>query len=299
LAVLVGSAIQLVVVVFVALLISLAYQHSWNNMYQVITIILLPTTGSIAGFICKRLLDQWKVRMGVCTHLWSVVVLALPLYIVFFIVTSMQMLYHDGPMIAGLFFVLAALMVLNGVMYGLGVNLATAFPAAPRPAAPMFLPDPTTSILKQLAVQSTSCVTVALLQGFGAVYVGILLLTTPWNTRVKQQIWWMWLFMVLWLSSGALISIFATYLNVIYGEYPRWHWPTYTMGALTSVVVFVVSMSYTFSTVEFVDEANNTAVVVYLVVASAMVGAVSGAVDWLATYVFFEGFIYRRIVVAD
>lgn len=299
LAVFVASSIQLVVVVFVALLVSIAYQHSWNNMYQVITIILLPTTGAISGFICKRLLVQWRVRTGPLTHFWSVVVLTIPLYIVFFVVTSMQMLYHDGAMIAGLFFVLVALLLLNGVMYGLGVNLAVAFPASVRPRAPLFVPDGTSSVIHQLAVQSTSCLSVALAQGFGAVYIGVLLLTTPWNTRVKQQIWFMWLFMVLWLASGALLAVAATYLNVIYGNYPRWHWVTYTMGALTSVVVFVVSVMYTFSTVTFVDEANNTAVLVYLAVASALVGAVSGAVDWLATYVFFEHFIYRKLVPAD
>lgn len=298
-AVLVASATQLVVVVFVALLITLAYQHAWNNMYQVVTIILLPTTGAIAGFISKRLLMGWNVRVTVCTHFWNIVAITLPLYVVFFIVTSMQMLYHDGAMIAGLFFVLLAFMVLNGIMYALGVNLAVAFPPPPSPGLQTYLPDPVASPCRQIAVQSTVCGTVALIQGFGAVYIGTLLLTTTWNTRIKQKIWFMLLFAVLWLSSGAFMAIIATYLNVIYGRCPRWHWPTYAMGALTAVVVFVVSLAYTFGTVTFVDEANNTAVVVYLGVASALVGAVSGAVDWLATYVFFKHFIYRRIVVTD
>lgn len=299
LAVLVGSATQLLVVVLVALLITLAYQHAWNNMYQVVTVILLPTTGAISGFISKRLLMGWNVRVTVCTHFWSIIAITLPLYVVFFIVTSMQMLYHDGAMIAGLFFLLLAFMVVNGIMYALGVNLAVAYPPPPSPGLKTYLPDPVTSPCRQIAVQSTVCMTVAVAQGFGAVYIGTLLLTTPWNTRIKQQIWFMFLFAVLWLSSGALMSIIATYLNVIYGRYPRWHWPTYAMGALTAVVVFVVSVAYTFGTVTFVDEANNTAVVVYLAVASALVGAVSGAVNWLATYIFFEKFIYRRIVITD
>lgn len=298
-AVIVGSAIQLLVVVLVALVITLAYQHAWNNMYQAVTIILLPTTGAIAGFISKWLLMRWNVRVTVCTHFWSIVAITLPLYVVFFIVTSMQMLYHDGAMIAGLFFLLLAFMVLNGIMYGLGVNLAVAFPPSPRPGVRTDLPDPGVSPCRQVMVQSTFCTSVAFAQGFGAVYIGTLLLTTPWNTRIKQQIWFMLLFAILWLSSGAFMAIIATYMNVIYGRYPRWHWPTYTTGALTAVVVFVVSVMYTFGTVTFVDEANNTAVLIYLAVASALVGAVSGAVNWLATYIFFESFIYRRIVVTD
>lgn len=297
LALLVSSAAQLVVVVFFAMLLALLYQHAWNNTYQTIVIILLPTTGGVAGLVNARLLRAWRVRNSICAHLGTTVVITLPLYTVFFMVTSMQMLYHDSATIAGLFFVLLGMLVVNGLTYASGVWVAHEFPPAARPEAALVLPRP--CWVRRYGAGAVSCAVVSLLQGFGAVCVAVLVLSTPWTTRVKQQLWFGLLLLVFWLATGALLTVIATYLTLIYGRHPWWQWGTYAMGLGTGGVVFVFSCLYTFTTVAFVDDASYAAVVVYLVVASALTGLVAAATGWLATYVFFARFIYGRIVIKD
>lgn len=321
LATLVACGIQLLVVFVTALIVSLWYQHSWNNTYQTITVILLPTTGAVSGFIYKRLMTRWQsgmvyrgqryqqlqapraeadnARCGLCDHLIVIIAITLPLYVVFFMVTSMQMLYHDAAVVAGLFFLLLAFMVINAIMYMTGINLATAFPPAVRPFFRMDLPDYNESCLNKLSLSIVICVTVAGIQGFGAVYIGDMLLSTPWNTKVKQELGFVIVFLLLWVISGAILSVLATYCSVIYVRQPRWHWLPYCIGIVTGAMVFVFTLSLTMDRNTYNDEWNYIAITVLLFVASVLVGVVCGAVNWLATDVFWQWPIYGNIVIKD
>lgn len=298
LATIVASSLQFVVVVFTALLVSIAYQHAWNNMFQVVVVFLLPTTGAVTGFFYQRLMQQWQLTTGRLRHVAVSLQLTLPLYGVFFATTSMQMLYHDAAIIAALFFTLAGLALLNAVMYGTGVLLALAFSPAAPPDIGLLLPAPGTSVCERITRYGLSCVVIAAIQGCGAVYIAVLILGTPWTTHVKQQFWFTWLFGVLWLLSGAFASVISAYWNVTTNRYPHWQWPTFATGLCVVPIVWFVALVYTYDKTAFVDASNRAAVFVYLTVASVIVGVVSGGVNWYATHVFFK-YIYGQIVVKD
>lgn len=307
-ATLVAGYLQFIVAVFLSMLISTLYQHSWNDAYQVITILILPCTGFVSGFVYTWLTTKWtrtradgtSVEMGCgCWSHWGViVVVTLPLYVVFFMVTSMQVLYDDRATKFNIGFILLALMVLNGLTYMTGVNLAKAFPPARHILGRAYLPDPTESRVRHFSLNVILCVVVAAIQGAGGVFVGHMMMSEPWSTRVKQQILFMTLFLFLWICAGAFLSTFTTFVSVIYVRQPRWHWVTYSMGASTSVVVFVVSMTYIMDQTTFVDNSNYVAVTVYLLVTSLLVGQACGAINWLSAHLFFEA-IYHKIVYKD
>jgi len=70
------------------------------------------------------------------------------------------------------------------------------------------------------------------------------------------------------------------------------------MGMSTGPVVFLVSMLVTLDKASYVSASNYFLVIVYLAVASMLVGASSGAVNWLSAHLFFMA-IYNKIVYKD
>lgn len=295
LAVLVSSSMQLLFVILSALILSTVYEHSWNNLFANFVVLLLPTTGGISGYICTAMLIKWRVRLTACTHISTIIVVTVPLYIVFFMITSYQMLYRDAANIIALFFTLVALLVINAITYTVGMLGAYYKYKRPEPVDVIDLIPPFgQNIWKQISIAFVTISFVALTQGIGAVYVGTLIVSTPWSTQVKQENMFTFVLLTMWLISGALASINATYINLVHSRNPHWHWPTYAMGPATGLVVCLSSLIYTFDKVTYVDTSTNMAVIIYNVVASFACGIVLGAVSWISNQMFFN-FIYRLI----
>lgn len=321
LATLVAAGIQFVFVFIVSLVVSLLYQHSWNNAYQTITIVLLPLTGAISGLMYTRLKMRWTNSMvfrgdryqtleqgsepatsSPCCgwdHVAVIIVVTLPLYLVYFVITSMGILYPSPGLIVATLFLLGGFIVVNGIMYASGINLAHAFPPATRPYFVQDLPNPLESSMTKLALNMIICATVAGVQGFGAVFIGDMFLSTPWNTKIKLEMGFVILFLVVWLIGGAMLSALATYGSVIYVHQPRWHWLPYFIGLTKGLAVFVFGVVASMDRTTYNDEWMYVADISLLAVASFLVGIGCGAVDWLATYLFWEWAIYGNIVIKD
>lgn len=299
LAVIVGSSVQLCFIVFLALLISLAYQHSWNNAYQVITIILLATTGGIPGFITTRILLQWNVKVGPCNLFGCILAVSAPIHILFFIVTQMKMLHRDWNTTVGFIFISLSLFVINVVTYLAGMFLSTAYPPAERRRTGSQMPYRFSSCMARISANVIACTVVACLQGFGAIGLAYQFVTTPWETRVKQKIGFTLAFSATWLFCGAMLAILASYFIVAKVRNPSWHWSTFFMGALSGVVVFLFSIVYVYDSTTYNDQSNTFITLVYLIVCSVMIGLISGSVGWLSMFIFLSNGIYGRLVIKD
>merc|ERR1711916_163174 len=215
-----------------------------GNAYQVITIILLATTGGIPGFITTRILLQWNVKVGPCNLFGCILAVSAPIHILFFIVTQMKMLHRDWNTTVGFIFISLSLFVINVVTYLAGMFLSTAYPPAERRRTGSQMPYRFSSCMARISANVIACTVVACLQGFGAIGLAYQFVTTPWETRVKQKIGFTLAFSATWLFCGAMLAILASYFIVAKVRNPSWHWSTFFMGALSGVVVFLFSIVY-------------------------------------------------------
>jgi hypothetical protein len=120
-----GSGVNVFIVVVLALVVSLWCTYTWNNAWQSLVIVLLPSTGTIAGFIARKFTTQFRVKWPFVTALLTVCVLPIFLVIFFVIVTSVELVHRSSASVkAGIVLIGLCLIVWDFVNVYAGILLA-------------------------------------------------------------------------------------------------------------------------------------------------------------------------------
>lgn len=287
----VSSGAQITVTVVLATIATLFYQQSWNNPFNAIVCILLPATGSIAGYVAASLHQQFalmnKVRFLSTLPLYQ----AVPLNFLFFVMTSMQMLDRTPASYLVLIALIGLLILINCVCFAVGAALVTRRLQSRKPQP--YIPPPS-HLCQTISVQCGTLFFACLVQAGGAVWIGRLLANTSWGTSYRQKWWFILVFVTLWLIGVGMIGIVVTHFNVIRYGIPQWHWPTYMLGLGCGVCVFITVTIMTFETMTQIDPWIASLLFIYLGLGSVYVCIVVGGVAWLSTNLYLRTCIYRN-----
>ena len=298
LAALTGTGVHLLTVTLLGLALSSLVQHSWNNAWQTVIVLLMPVTGCVGGFAATRIIRLYRAKNVLCAGLLLVVMMPAVLLFIFFLVNSIELMHHKWSLVASLFFFCGALLVADCVsMFG-GMWLASKFaaPSLPESTGRIYLP-PIESKCKWITQFILTTTVSSGLIGFGVIYVTLKIVQSIWADRVVVMILAILGFILLWVLITAAVSILIAYFRVVWNRDPYWHWKTFMTAGGPAVVAFIFGLFYAFTTLDEID--FGTQLLIYLIItfASAMMFIVLGSVAVISTDTFFRRYVYYFVTI--
>ena len=300
---LVGTGVHLLSVTLLGLVLSSLVQRSLNNAWQTIIVIMMPTTGWVAGFASTRVLRLYRSKRALCSGVIMTVILPSWLFFLFFLINSIELMHHQSSIQAALcLFCLFMLVVYFVSMMG-GMWLASKFkvPKLPEYHTMRYLP-PVQSACQWVTQFILTTVVSSVLVGIGVAYVTMKIVQSFWANRVIMLIFVIFGFILLWVLITAALSVLVTYFNVVSrvgGQNPYWHWKTFITSGGPAGVAWLVGMIYAFTTLEGVDAGSQLLIYVVITFSSAMMFISLGSVGVITVDTFFRRYVYRYLVIRE
>jgi hypothetical protein len=300
---LVGTGVHLLTVTLLGLALSSLVQQTLNNAWQTIIVIMMPTTGWVAGFASTRVLRLYRSKRVLCSGIIMTVILPSWLIFLFFFVNSIELASHDSAIQVALFFFCLFMVAVYFVSMMGGMWLASKFkvPTLPEYHTMRYLPE-NRSACQWITQFVLTTVVSSVAIGIGVVYVTMKIVQSFWANRVIMLVFVIFGFILLWVLITAALSVLVTYFNVVSpigGRNPYWHWKTFITSGGPAVVAWLVGIFYAITLLQDVDLGSQTLIFIIITFSSVMMFISLGSVGVITVDTFFRRYVYRYLVIRE